>query len=57
MFALQRIEDGKYVASPGSKNSYTTRLELARKYQTREQAQADACGNERIVDLYTALSR
>lgn len=40
----------RYVAQPGSKRSYTTRLQNARVFPTREAAQADACGNESIID-------
>lgn len=39
----------KYVAMPGSKHSYTTSLRNARKFSSREEAQGNACGNERVV--------
>ena len=38
-----------YVQLPGSKNSYGP-LRTARTFTTREQAEADACGNEVIVE-------
>ena len=54
-YVIVRNEDGKYVAMPGSKHSYTTRLEFARTFSTREAAQADCCGNERAVPIENLL--
>ncbi len=50
-YALQRIEDGKYVSRPGSKSSYTQSIQNARGYDTKEAAEGDRCGNERIVQI------
>ncbi|MFO0449974.1 MAG: hypothetical protein ACK52I_15150 [Pseudomonadota bacterium] len=44
-----------YVAQPGSKKSYTTKLENARKFSSRESAESDACGNEAAVSMYDIL--
>lgn len=42
----------EYVAKPGSEHSYTKRLEEAKVYFTRSEAEADRCpGNERIATL------
>lgn len=35
----------------GGKSSYTSKEECAVQYQTREQAQANACGNENVVEM------
>ena len=52
MFALKRTSDGKYVARPGSKNSYTKFLQHARVFRAREEAERDRCPeNERIVEV------
>jgi hypothetical protein len=40
-----------YVAREGRKKSYTTSLQHARQFATREQAQNDCCGNETIVHI------
>lgn len=52
MFVIRRT-DGAFVAdvnrSGGS--SYTDDLRKARKFYTREAAQRDCCGNERVVDF------
>lgn len=40
---------GYYVANPGSKNSYTNKIETARKFSTKEQAEKEKCGNETVV--------
>lgn len=43
---------GRYVGTaPRSKSSYTTKMEYARKYPTREAAQAEACGNETVLHV------
>ena len=44
-----------YVSWPGSKNSYTTKLENARKFSSRESAESDACGNEAVVNVFDIL--
>lgn len=49
IWVLRRIEDGQYVARPGSKHSYTKRLSNAQTFWTRSDAEANACGNERAV--------
>jgi hypothetical protein len=51
MFMLKRT-DGKYVGKPGSKHSYTTRIDLARVYKTKEEAEKDRCPeNEHVVEI------
>lgn len=55
MFVIQRLNDGKYVAAPGSEHSYTKRLEDARIFSTRESAELEKCGNETIVPVRTLL--
>jgi len=55
MYVLKR-RDGKYVAKPGSKKSYTTSLEKARKFPSPEAADADRCPeNESIVNVMDLL--
>lgn len=50
-YVLQRT-DGKYVAPAGSNWAYTSKLENARKFPTREEAEKDRCvENERIVEV------
>lgn len=48
-YILKRNEDGAYVARPGSRGSYTVRLQDARVFQTRDAAERDRCGNETIT--------
>jgi hypothetical protein len=57
MYVLKRDSDGFYVATPGSVHSYTSKLEHARTFTTREEAQQDACGNEHAVPVEELLSR
>jgi hypothetical protein len=55
MYVIKR-KDGLYVAKPGSQRSYTNRLENARKFAAREEAERDLCpDNERIVPLSECL--
>lgn len=46
-----------YAAPAGSKLSYTRELSKARRYPTREAAEADCCGNEEVRNLYTEARR
>lgn len=57
MYVLKRNEDGKYVAKPGMHNSYTNRLENAQLFDTQEQAEGSACGNEHAVSVNSILRR
>lgn len=50
-YILRRNEDGKFVAPPGSPKSYVAGPLAARRFPTHEAAQAEACGNETVVDL------
>ena len=54
-FIIQNVENAKFVAPSGSHNSYTERLENAKTFATREAAEAEACGNERIVNVEELL--
>jgi len=45
-----------YVANPGSKNSYTNKIEKARKFSTKEAAEKEKCGNEMVVSLSTMFN-
>ena len=57
MYLIKR-DDGKYVAVRDSKHSYTTRVDLARVYQTKEEAEQDLCHeNERIVPIPNLFNR
>lgn len=50
-------EDGAYVAPSGSPSSYVRALQHARVFATRESAEREKCGNERIVHTDDALRR
>lgn len=47
--------NGKFVAFPGMKSSYTKNPLDARRFPTREAAQAECCGNEWPVNLYDLI--
>lgn len=50
-------EDGKYVARPGSEHSYTSKLESAAIFRTREQAELNRCPeNEHIRSVSEILA-
>ena len=56
MFVIVNTETHKYVARRGSGNSYTTKLEQAETFRTREAADKDRCpGNEVVVDVNDLL--
>ena len=44
MYVLQRVEDGKFVARSGSKDSYTRDLQKAQVYTTKESAEKNVGG-------------
>ncbi len=47
-----RADGGGYVARPGSAKSYTRNKLAARRFDSRDDAAADACGNETPESLY-----
>lgn len=57
MYVLVRTDQGGgFVTKPGSRGSYTNKLQEARVYETREQASKDACPeNERVVAVADLL--
>ena len=48
---ILKNSNGKYVNQPGSKSSFTTSPLCAQKFDTKEQAEGNACGNEWAVSL------
>ena len=54
-YVIKRQPDGpmdkgyKYVSPAGSRSSYTNKLQEARRFPTREAADRECCGNERVV--------
>lgn len=54
-FIIQRIPDGAMVALPGSEHSYTCDVFKARRFNTREDAQRECCGNERVINLFEVI--
>lgn len=49
-------DDGKFVTTPGSEKSYTSYLQYARTYRTREKALKDCCiENEKPVKVSNIL--
>lgn len=57
MFVIKRTDQGGgYVAAPGSRGSYTSKLQNARTFSTREAADRERCpGNEIIVPVSDEL--
>lgn len=45
------MRGGLYLAAQGSQKSFTSKLEHARVFYTREAAEADKCGNESVCSL------
>ena len=46
---------GQYVSRPGSRHSYTRKMEEARTFPTEEAAKEDACGNETVHPVESLL--
>lgn len=56
LYILQRTDQGGgYVALPGSRASYTHRLEEARTWNTREEANRERCPGNEVVRSVTEL--
>jgi hypothetical protein len=51
MWIIKQTATGKYVAKPGSKESFTRNIKRAVKYATLEAAKANCCGDERCARL------
>lgn len=56
-YVIQNKDTGSYVAWPGSAKSCTKDILSARRFPTREAAEGDCCGNERVVGLDSRLDR
>jgi hypothetical protein len=49
------MKDGKYVARSGSKYAFTSKLERARTFRDREEADANRCNDEAIVHISSLI--
>lgn len=55
-FVLRRTDqEGGYVAQPGSLKSYTHNLLRARRFRTREEAEADRCVENEVIENFEDL--
>jgi hypothetical protein len=56
-YVIQRTDrpNDWYVSPPGSLASYTPKLQDARVFPTREAAELEKCGNERVLTLEEAM--
>lgn len=51
-YVIKRLDQGGgYVAPAGSKKSHTKDIMSARRFDTKEEAERDACGNEKVCPL------
>jgi len=57
IYVIKNNTTGQYVTRPGSLRSYTRSLEQARTFESREVAEADSCGNERVLSVADLLGR
>lgn len=51
MWIIRKAGTKTFVAPSGAKKSYTPDRLRARRFPTKEAAEADSCGNERVVPL------
>lgn len=51
MYVIRRKGDGKFVARPGSKHSYTQFLQCAQTFSSWEFAKSRSCGNEYVMSV------
>ena len=45
-------EDGKFVTLPGSDHSYTDKLQYARSFASKDDAECEQCGNESVIECH-----
>jgi hypothetical protein len=50
-FVIWNLSQRKYVAPLGLKSSYTQFIHKARTFPTRQAAEADCCGDERVREI------
>ena len=50
MFRLRKYKGGHYVARNGLKKSYTNKMEYARHFLTREDAEKDRCVESEYIE-------
>ena len=48
VYVIWNHDERKYVAPPGQAKSFTHDLRKARKFKTKEEAERECCGNERV---------
>lgn len=55
-YVIKNRDNNMYVARPGSRSSYTNKLELARVFSKRENAQSECCpDNEHPISIESLL--
>lgn len=54
-YVIWNVDERKYVARAGAEHSFTSKLQDARPFKTREAAEQDACGNEQVRELSEEL--
>ena len=52
---ILKNSNGKYVAPAGLHNSFTRDALKARRFRAVDEARANACGNESVIDLRDLL--
>lgn len=55
-YVLKNMDTGKWVTLAGLAHSYTSKLQHARKFESRDEANRNRCGNEHIQTLEEAVS-
>ncbi len=45
------VKGNLYVSKPGSKYSYTNKLQDARRFSSKEEAEKNKCGNESVISI------
>ena len=53
MYRLRKYKGGHYVARNGSKNSCTNKMEHARQFKTREDAEKNRCVESEYIESDT----
>lgn len=57
MYVIKNTETEKYVAAPGSEHSYTTKLEKARIFSARADAERELCDDNEVVVALGSITK
>ena len=56
MYAIKRMADGSYAAPKESRHGFVSLLRDAAMYRTEEEARAEVCAGEKVIEVGMAVT-